>query len=240
MANVLTTAFRISTRTGRSNGMVGTADQLLGKPVGRDRLLLCHSSRCSYFTNTDEMKKDDPYAQLGLHWGDATSTKDIKDAFRKKARELHPDVNTQDSPEQALRKFQKLQKAYQTLLGNADDAEDGIEEWRYSVWRDGDRIAQDRTDVAGMARKRPVQPASKADVWAAKQIGHPDGRGAMAGRRNGEYLGDGKTKFSSVGTGKNKWVTPKEFKPWNPEDSHKVRASNFAVNNQTTTPIREC
>lgn len=185
------------------------------------------TTRCSYFTNTDAMKKDDPYAQLGLQWGDATSTKDIKDAFRRKARELHPDVNTKDSPERALQKFQQLQKAYQTLLGNADDAEEGVEEWRFAVWRGGDRIAQDRTDVAGVARKRPVQPASKADAWAAKQIGHPDGRGAVSSGRS-EYLGSGKTVSSSVGTGKNKWVTPKEFKPWNPEESMKVRASNFA------------
>lgn len=176
------------------------------------------------------MKKEDPYAQLGLQWGDATSTKDIKDAFRKKARELHPDVNTKDSPEQALKKFQKLQKAYQTLMGNADDAEDGVEEWRFAIWRGGDRIAQDRTDVAGQARKRPVQPASKGDVWAAKQLGHPDGRGAVAGKA--EYLGEGKTVSSSVGTGKNKWVTPREFKPWNPEEAKKVRASNFAKANE--------
>lgn len=178
------------------------------------------------------MKKDDPYAQLGLQWGDATSTKDIKDAFLKKARELHPDVNKKDSPEQALKKFQQLQKAYQTLLGNADDAEDGFEEWRFAVWRGGDRIAQDRTDVAGVARKRPVQPASKGDAWAAKQIGHPDGRGAVSSSR-AEYLGAGKTVSSSVGTGKNKWVTPKEFKPWNPEESRKVRASNFAAKEDT-------
>ncbi|CAB9503366.1 ATP binding to DnaK triggers the release of the substrate protein [Seminavis robusta] len=189
------------------------------------------ATRHWYFTNTDEMKKDDPYSQLGLQWGDATSTKDIKDAFRQKARELHPDVNTTDSPEAALKKFQALQKAYQTLLGNADDANDGVEEWRFAVWRGGDRLAQDRTDVAGLARKRPVQPASKADVWAARQLGHPDGRGSTTGRA--EYLTAGsKPISSSVGTGQNKWVAPKPFKPWNPEESHKVRASHFAKQQQ--------
>ena len=179
------------------------------------------------------MKKDDPYAQFGLQWGDATSTKDIKDAFRQKARALHPDVNTTDAPEVALRKFQALQKAYQTLLGQAEDTDDGMEEWRFAMWRNGDRIAQDRTDVAGVARKRPVQPASKADVWAARQLGHPDGRGSHGSNRRAEYLSDGsnnngKTKFSSVGTGRNKWVTPKVWKPWNPEDAKKVRASNHS------------
>ena len=187
--------------------------------------------RSYYFTNADAMKKDDPYALLGLQYGDATSTKDIKDAFRAKARELHPDVNTKDSPKEALRKFQRLQKAYNVLLGNAADAEDGIEEWRFAMWRNGDRIAQDRTDVAGVARKRPVQPASKRDVWAAKQIGHPDGRGSVTGSRRAEHLGDGKTKFSSVGTGRNKLVTPKEFKPWNSEQSNKVRARNHSTKN---------
>lgn len=60
------------------------------------------------------MKKDDPYATLGIQWG-ATTT-EIKDAFRKGARELHPDVNKKDSPEQALKKFQNLQKAYSKLM----------------------------------------------------------------------------------------------------------------------------
>lgn len=183
--------------------------------------------RC-YFTNADRMKQDDPYALLGLQWGDATSTAEIKEAFRKKARELHPDVNTKDTPEQALQKFQKLQKAYQTLLGNADDAEEGAEEWRFAVWRTGDRIAQDRTDVAGEARKRPAQPASKADAWASRQIGHPDGRGVSSSSRRNEFLGTGKPTASSVGRGLNKWVTPKDYKPWDPEAVKSVRASNFA------------
>ena len=120
-------------------------------------------------------------------------------------------------------------------MGNADDAEDGMEAWRFAMWRNGDRIAQDRTDVAGEARKRPAQPASKADVWAAKQLGHPDGRGTVSKRA--EYLGDGRTVSSSVGTGRNKWVTPKEFKPWNPEEAQKVRASNFSKTNESKPAV---
>lgn len=72
-----------------------------------------HSSRY-YFTNTDQMKKDDPYAALGIQWG-ATTT-EIKDAFKEKARALHPDVNKIDSPEEALKKFQNIQKAYSKLM----------------------------------------------------------------------------------------------------------------------------
>ena len=185
-----------------------------------------------YFTNGDRMKEDDPYAQLGLQWGDAATTAEIKEAFRQKARELHPDVNKMDTPEQALRKFQKLQKAYQTLLGNVEDAEEGMEQWRFAVWRTGDRIAQDRTDVAGVARKRPAQPASKADLWSSMQIGHPDGRGVVSHKR-GEFLGTGKTPSSSVGRGLNKWVNPKkEYKPWDPEAVKSIRASNFAAQSQ--------
>jgi len=60
------------------------------------------------------MKREDPYATLGLSWG-ATTT-EIKDAYKKMARMLHPDVNTNDTPEQALVKFQRVQKAYSTLM----------------------------------------------------------------------------------------------------------------------------
>ena len=60
------------------------------------------------------MKKDDPYAALGIQWG--ATTKEIKDAFKKKARALHPDVNKADSPEKALKKFQHIQKAYSKLM----------------------------------------------------------------------------------------------------------------------------
>ena len=51
---------------------------------------------------------------VGIQWG-ATTT-EIKEAFKKKARELHPDVNRTDSPEEALKKFQLVQKAYSKLM----------------------------------------------------------------------------------------------------------------------------
>lgn len=80
----------------------------------RAHLALQLQSSAAYFTNTDRLKADDPYAALGLTWG-ANST-DIKAAFRAKARELHPDVNTADKPEAALRKFQELKRAYDKLM----------------------------------------------------------------------------------------------------------------------------
>ena len=67
-----------------------------------------------YFTNTDQMKKDDPFATLGVQWGATTS--EIKNAYKQKARQLHPDVNKVDNPKEALRKFQNIQKAYKKLM----------------------------------------------------------------------------------------------------------------------------
>ena len=189
--------------------------------------------RRSYYTNGSTIKKNDPYAILGLQWGDGASSSQIRNAFRNKARELHPDVNQTDKPKIAIQKFQQLQKAYETLMKNFDTTNDGsydIEEWRIAIWRQSDRIACDRTDVAGVARKRPIQPAStttsKGSRIYSNTLGHPDGRG-ITSSRGGEYIEDGcvddnggkkkkKKNTSSVGNpGRNKWVKPKQFVPWN-------------------------
>lgn len=181
----------------------------------------------SYFTNGERIKRDDPYAQLGLQYGDGASTAELKAAFRARAAKLHPDVNVDDPPALALQKFQDLQKAYQTLMKLHTDPSLNIEkedEWRFSVWRSGDRIAVDRTDVAGVMRKRPVQPATKAQAFSGAMLGHPSGSGTYSHRA--EYIGDGKTKSSSVGRGLNKWVKPKEFKPWDGQTTAR-KASEF-------------
>ena len=178
---------------------------------------LSTTQRRTYFTNTETMKRTDPYHTLGLEWG-ATTT-EIKDAFRQKARELHPDVNTTDAPDVALAKFQTLQKAYSQLMDSKGAHRDDLsEEWQFAVWRTGDRIAEERTDVAGVARKRPSKPAEslRNKNWGVAALGHPDQRSGNA-RRRGELLGDGgKTaKSSTVGTGQSKWVKKKEYVPWN-------------------------
>jgi len=146
----------------------------------------------SYFTNTDTMKRDDPYAQLGLQYGDGATTAEIKAAYRRRAAELHPDVNLRDSPAVALQKFRDLQRAYEALVkvhsnlnGLSDEKDD---EWRVSVWRNGDRIAVDRTDVAGALRKRPLEPAATAKRRMAMQIGHPGGKGVVSATGRGEYF----------------------------------------------------
>jgi hypothetical protein len=181
-----------------------------------------------YFTNGQITKSNDPYAILGLQWGDGASSADIKAAFRRQAQLLHPDVNKTDTPQQAIEKFQKLQKAYESLMksvsvGGVGNGELDLEEWRMALWRQSDRMAQDRTDVAGTKRKRPAQPASVKAY--GRELGHPGGGGNH--RVRGEYLGEGKRASSSVGTGRSKWVQPKEFKPWTPQESNLVRASDM-------------
>ena len=52
----------------------------------------------------------DYYADLGISRG--ADEKEIKSAFRQKARKLHPDVNKADD---AQMQFQKIQQAYEVL-----------------------------------------------------------------------------------------------------------------------------
>ena len=172
----------------------------------------------TYFTNADAMKRTDPYHMLGLEWG--ATTAEIKEAFRRKARRLHPDVNQTDTPEKALEKFQALQKAYSQLMDSRGAHRDDLtEEWQFNVWRTGDRIAEERTDVAGQARRRPAKPAEsqRNKNWGVAALGHPDQRSGNV-RRRGELLSDGSSgdgaRSSTVGTGQSKWVTKKDYVPW--------------------------
>ena len=169
------------------------------------------------------MKRDDPYAQLGLQWGDGATLSEIKQAYKKKSFELHPDRN-RDDPRAAAKKFQDVQRAYQTLIkvhSNLNGiSEEKDEEWRASVWRNGDRLAVNRTDVAGALKKRPA-PAASMSRHASGLLGSVSSFG-----RRAEYIGDGsKPKSSSVGRGLNKWVTRQEFKPWDGKTA--ARASDF-------------
>ena len=133
-----------------------------------------------YFTNTYQMKKSDPFAALGLQWG-ATAT-EIKDAYRRLARELHPDVSKLE-PSIALDQFRIVKEAYDKLMNNKGNAgihrTDLWEEWSFQIWRSSDIIAQERTDVAGVSKKRPLKPAEsiKRKSWGVASLGHPDGRG---------------------------------------------------------------
>ena len=187
----------------------------------------------SYFTNTDEMKKSDPYAALGLSWG-ATAT-EIKEAYRSMARQLHPDVSDLD-PTEALNKFRIVKEAYDKLMNNkkaGTHRTDLWEEWSFAAWRSADLIAQDRTDVAGVSRKRPMKPAeSLKRRWGVAALGHPDGRGSSFSGRDYLSSGEEKRRSSTVGTGQSKWVTKKGYQEWNPDNS-KLKGTHNMLRNKT-------
>merc|ERR1712224_52860 len=97
-----------------------------------------------------------------------------------------------------------------------------MEEWRVALWRQSDRIAMDRTDIAGAKRKRPIKPA-QTRAYYGRELGHPSGMGVST---RGEYLTDGsrnskekpKQRSSNVGRGQSKWVKTKrkQYTAWNP------------------------
>lgn len=188
-----------------------------------------HNDHCNlpyykryYYTNGINVKRDDPYAILGLSYGDGSTTKEIQSAYRYMASKLHPDVNTIDTPSIAIAKFQQLQKAYETLMRynnvsiDINDMNHNQHEWKYSIWRKSDQLACDRTDVAGSMKKRPIMSAAVND--SSYYLGQSSYR-----NKRGEYLtADGSTttiqqsSSSTVGRGINKWVTKsKEYIPWN-------------------------
>jgi DnaJ domain len=156
-------------------------------------LLNLPKRRLSYYTNGKRSKLYDPYHILGLQWGDGASLADIKRAFQEKARLLHPDVNREDSPAVAQRKFQELQKAYDSLMKKkqicssssssnssiTNELHDDVEEWRAAIWRQGDCIAMDRLDVAGIKQQQPIPPVGIFH-HISRELGHPDGRGATS------------------------------------------------------------
>lgn len=95
-------------------------------------------------------------------------------------------------------------------------------------------------------RKRPIKPAestSRKKQWGIASLGHPNGSGLRSSqRRGGEYLEAGgkdsgdecnsnsisnsssiNTTSNTVGSGQNKWVSKREFIPWNP-NTIKVKA----------------
>lgn len=131
-----------------------------------------------------------------------------------------------------MKKFQDVKAAYEKIMGTKGEADEADKEWRFRTWRAGDLISQQRTDVAGNMRRRPLRPVT-LDKGYGLSLGHPDGSGTDNARKN-EFLGDGldskRRSSSTVGTGQNKWVTKKELKPWNPNSRPQVRASSVSRN----------
>ena len=173
-----------------------------------------NSHRC-YFTNAQQVLKDDPFVTLGLHYGATQS--EIKIAFRTRAAKLHPDVNKVDEPAIAQKKFQQLSAAYEKLTKSSNGhpkLDDN--EWQWSIWLRNSNIAESRTDIAGVLKVRPIPPVTDIHGNPSQPytIGHPAGFGTV---RRGEYIGT-MTKDNqpsrSVGSGINKWVAQKPYQPW--------------------------
>jgi len=186
--------------------------------------MLCpQRSARSLFTNAERVKRDDPYATLGLDWG-ATVT-EVKDKFRSLARKYHPDLVAQSTTDEkeikaAAQKFRSIRKAFDSIMDKKGAQDEANSEWTFSAWRSGDIIAQRRTDVAGEMRMRPARPAGLGKEFGAA-LGHPDGGGNSY--RSAEYLSDGSKlgrMSGTVGTGRNKWVQAKEYKPWTPNNNN--------------------
>lgn len=175
-----------------------------------------------YYTNANRVKRDDPYATLGLDW--SASVTEVKEKFRHLAREYHPDAVmqiTSDEKEikEAMAKFQAIRKAFDIIMDKKGARDEADEEWTFTAWRTGDMIAQSRSDVAGEKRKRPAKPAGLGEQFGGA-LGHPSGGGNTY--RRAEYLEGGNVqgkKSGTVGTGRNKWVKPKEYKSWNPSET---------------------
>ncbi len=93
-----------------------------------------------------------------------------------------------------------------------------MQEWSFAVWRNSDVIAQERNDVAGVLRKRPIKPISVGNKWGAA-LGHPDKKGNSP--RRAEYIGDGKPtrgpRSNTVGTGTIAGFS-KKYEAWNRND----------------------
>jgi len=173
-----------------------------------------HSIRC-LFTNAQILKKNDPYATLGLSWG-ATNT-EIKQRYKELVRKHHPDVWSNQAlsiEERDGRRamFQLIQQSYESIMKSSREDSESSLQYSFHVWREADAIAQNRTDVAGQLKKRPQPPLRFSS--SSYVLGSPNGSGVRWKR--GEYLTDGTVSkpLTSVGTGKSVWIEQPAYKPF--------------------------
>jgi DnaJ-class molecular chaperone len=82
------------------------------------------------------LTRSESYQVLGLNAG--ASTEEIRQAYRRRARELHPDSNPGDP--RAEERFKKLSEAYQTLTRTAPPAEAAPGFFAYLVTLLGDLV----------------------------------------------------------------------------------------------------
>lgn len=125
------------------------------------------------------MSKHDYYSILGVEKN--ASKDDIKSAFRKKARQLHPDVNKAHDAEE---KFKELGKAYEVLMDDEKRAmydrygEDGLKNAGYDFNGPFDFGFGDLSDILSSffgggfssARQNPHSPRRGSDLRLDLQI----------------------------------------------------------------------
>ena len=99
------------------------------------------------------MQGQDYYAILGV--GRSASEREIKRAFRRLARQYHPDVNKTDA--EAEERFKEINLAYEVL----SDAENRRKYDRFGEqWRYADQIDEMRTRGGGRSRFDPASGAA--------------------------------------------------------------------------------
>lgn len=116
----------------------------------------------------------DPYKVLGVSRG--SSLDDIKTAYRRLAKELHPDANVGDAA--AAEKFQELQAAYDALT-DPDGPPAGAPAWTFEHGMTADDYARGSElsdlfgDIAGNRRGRVSGAASTSMNVPGEDLAHP-------------------------------------------------------------------
>lgn len=116
----------------------------------------------------------DPYATLGIKRG--ASLDEIKSAYRRLAKELHPDANVGDAA--AAEKFQELQAAYDSLT-DPDGPPAGAPAWTFEHGMSADDYARGSElsdlfgDIAGNRRGRVSGAASTSMNVPGEDLAHP-------------------------------------------------------------------